>query len=594
MDSTFKELLSEHNVPSTASWQHAVKLISSDGRYELFRHHPERKQMFNNYKIQRSKEEKEEQRLKIKRARERLEELLQNHEKINSSTRYRQAQEVLGGLDVWKTVPEQERREIFRDVIEHLGMKEREAAKTVRKRNMKRLAEILDGMTSVSYRTRWEEAQQLLLDNPVFSTDTDLLGMDKEDALIVFEDHIRALEKIDEDERRREKIRLYRNQRKNRQAFLSLLDELHEQGKLTSISKWCNMYHDISSDPRFAAMLTQPLSGSTPLDLFKFYLQDLRDRYEDEKIIIREILANKKFEVKLDTTYESFADVVSTDDRSEKLDAGNVKLIYERLLEKVKEKERERIHEENKKRKKLESNFMSLLHSLEPAIDEKAIWDHVRKAIVDDEAFLAIPSEEERISLFQSYIETIQSTCTHHHSKKGKKKSEKKRGKESRKRRVSRSSSLSSQSSVEDEEEKRRGRRDRSNTRSPSRGSRNGRVREERVREESKSRRRDVSRCGSRSRSRSHSSLSCGSDRETSPLRDGRKKLNRSSRGGSRQKSDQKSDHRSSESNGKQVEGSDIPSQRLAAKESDSEASDIEELERQRRLLLQQLAAHAN
>ena len=445
MDSTFKELLSEHNVPSTASWQHAVKLISLDPRYELFRHHPERKQMFNNYKIQRSKEEKEEQRVKIRRARESLEELLQNHEKISSSTRYRQAQEILGSLDVWKTVPEQERREIFRDVIEHLVIKEREAAKAVRKRNMKRLAEILDGMTSVCYKTRWEEAQQLLLDNPVFSTDTDLLGMDKEDALIVFEDHIRALERIDEDERRREKMRVYRTQRKNREAFLSLLDELHEQGKLTSISKWCNMYHEISSDPRFSAMLTQPLSGSTPLDLFKFYVQDLRDRYEDEKIIIRDILANKKFEVRLDTpTYESFADVVSTDDRSETLDAGNVKLIYERLLDKVKEKERERIHEEKKKRKKLESNFMSLLHSLEPAIDEKAIWEHVRKAIVDDEAFLAIPSEEERISLFQSYIDTMQSTCTHHHSKKGKKKSDKRRGKDSRRRRPSRSSSLSS------------------------------------------------------------------------------------------------------------------------------------------------------
>ena len=44
------------------------------------------------------------------------------------------------------------------------------------------------------------------------------------------------------------------------------------------------------------------------------------------------------------------------------------------------------------------------------------------------------------------------------------------------------------------------------------------------------------------------------------------------------------------------MEGPEILSQRLGlgTKESDSEASDIEELERQRRLLLQQLAAHAN
>ena len=552
----------------------------------MFRHHPERKQMFNNYKIQRSKEEKEEQRLKIRKARENLEELLQNHDKINSNTRYRQAQDILGNLDVWKTVPENDRREIFRDVIEHLAVKEREQSKQIRKRNMKRLAEILDGMTLVSYKTKWEEAQQLLLDNPVFSGDTDLLGMDKEDALIVFEDHIRGLEKEEEEERRREKMRQFRTQRKNREAFLKLLDELHEQGKLTSISKWCNMYHEISSDPRFAAMLTQPLSGSTALDLFKFYVQDLRDRYEDEKAIIRDILSKNNFEVKLDTSYETFADVVSTDDRSEKLDAGNVKLVYERLLEKVKERERERIHEENKKRKKLESNFMSLLYSLEPAIDEKAVWEQVRKAVVDDEAFIAIPIEEERVALFQAYIETMQSTCTHHHSKKSKKKSDKRR--EASKKRRSRSSSLSSQSSVED---RRRGKRDKSYSRSPSRGSRNGRSREA-----SKSRgRRHRTRSMSRSRSQSsHRSISDGaydSDRQ-SPRRDSKKRYDDNrSRGSSRQKSDV----RSNEKNGKLVEK--VPDQPSLnrderPKESDSEASDIEELERQRRILLQQLAAH--
>ena len=43
--------------------------------------------------------------------------------------------------------------------------------------------------------------------------------MDKEDALIVFEDHIREMEKEEEEEKDREKKRNKRQQRKNRDNF---------------------------------------------------------------------------------------------------------------------------------------------------------------------------------------------------------------------------------------------------------------------------------------------------------------------------------------------------------------------------------------
>jgi len=35
-------------------------------------------------------------------------------------------------------------------------------------------------------------------------------------------------------------------------------------------------------------MLGQP--GSTPLDLFKFYVEELKSRFQDEKKVIKEIL----------------------------------------------------------------------------------------------------------------------------------------------------------------------------------------------------------------------------------------------------------------------------------------------------------------
>lgn len=45
-------------VPSSASWEQAMKQIINDPRYGALKHLNEKKQAFNAYKIQRAKEEK--------------------------------------------------------------------------------------------------------------------------------------------------------------------------------------------------------------------------------------------------------------------------------------------------------------------------------------------------------------------------------------------------------------------------------------------------------------------------------------------------------------------------------------------------------
>ena len=442
----FRELMKEKNVGSNASWEYALKLIGNDPRFEIFRHHPERKQMFNAYKVQKAREEKEEQRMKAKKAKENLEKFLQTSDKMNSNVRYKQACEFFRDNEFWKAVPEIDRREIFMDVIRYLTETEKEETLKLQKRNTRVLADILDSMTSITYKTTWQEAQQQLLDNPVFANDADLLGMDKEDALIVFEDHIRQLEQEEEEERKREHKRMVRQARKSREYFIQFLDELHAQGKLTSMSKWCNLYPEISADPRFTAMLSQPFSGSTPLDLFKFYVEDLKARYEDEKQIIRDILKVSGFIVEANTTYEDFATVLSEDDRSATLDAGNVKMVFEKLMEKALEKEKERVKEETKQRRKFEVAFMSLLNKIDPPVEDESDWERVRKIICEEEVFSRIPTEPERVQLFKTYIQTLEESCSHHHSKSKKSKKDKDKDKKKKERRRSRSSSQSDHS----------------------------------------------------------------------------------------------------------------------------------------------------
>ena len=128
LETIFRELLREKTVGSNASWEYALKLIGNDSRFELFRHHPERKQMFNAYKTQKAKEEREEQRFKAKRAKENLEKFLQTTEKMHSSVKYRQAVEMFRDNEYWKAVPEADRREIFEDVVVFLSNSEKLAS----------------------------------------------------------------------------------------------------------------------------------------------------------------------------------------------------------------------------------------------------------------------------------------------------------------------------------------------------------------------------------------------------------------------------------------------------------------------------------
>lgn len=435
----FKELLKEKGVSSNASWEQAMKLIINDPRYSALPKLSEKKQAFNAYKVQTEKEEKEEARIKYKESKETFQRFLENHEKMTSTTRYKKAEQMFGDQEVWSCVPERDRLEIYEDVLFYLAKKEKEQAKQLRKRNWEALKNILDNMANVTYRTTWSEAQQYLLDNPTFAEDEELQNMDKEDALICFEEHIRALEKEEEEEKQKTLLRERRRQRKNREAFQKFLDELHDHGQLHSMSAWMEMYPTVSADIRFNNMLGQP--GSTPLDLFKFYVEDLKARYHDEKRIIKDILKDKSFLVEINTCFEEFGSVISSDKRATTLDAGNIKLAFNSLLEKAEAREREREKEEARKMKRKEAVFKSMLKQATPPLEPEATWEGVRERFLKEPAFEDITLESERKRIFKDFMHVLEHECQHHHSKT--KKHSKKSKKHHRKRSRSRSGSES-------------------------------------------------------------------------------------------------------------------------------------------------------
>jgi len=447
----FKDALRDKGVPAASTWEQAMKSIVNDPRYAALKKLSEKKQAFNEYKTQRGKEEKEEERVQAKENKEKLQQYLEKHAKMNSRVPFRVAEKMFGETQLWKCVPERDCKEIFEDVIFYLAKKEKEDAKELRRRNMKQLRKILLSLKKLSHRTTWSECQQMLMDNSLFAEDEDLQNMDKEDALICFEEVIKEHEKEDKEKQERKKILERRVFRKNREKFTEMLDGLHEDGKLHSMSTWMELYPTISSDSIFNRMLGQP--GSTPLDLFKFYVMDLKARFHDEKKIIREILKDQGFEVGTKTTFDAFAVVVTGDKRAATLDAGNIKLAFNSFIEKAEAREKERIKEEIRKQKRIESAFRNMLKQAAPPLDLDAKWEDCRERFATEESFKAVMVEADRIRIFTEHKEALAVEHKAAQEKAEKDAKEKDLNKKKKKKKKERKRSPSPESS-EDEQEK--------------------------------------------------------------------------------------------------------------------------------------------
>lgn len=135
-------------------------MIQHDPRFRIINKVSEKKQIFNEWKVQRQKEERvsyvpdicyltcclqDEKRLAIKKAKEDFEQWLSMHPKMRPSLRYSKAESIFGSEPQWKAVADSERREIYEDVQKMMRKKIEETKNQVRERNIKALADILDG-----------------------------------------------------------------------------------------------------------------------------------------------------------------------------------------------------------------------------------------------------------------------------------------------------------------------------------------------------------------------------------------------------------------------------------------------------------------
>ncbi|KAI8388869.1 uncharacterized protein BYT42DRAFT_561565 [Radiomyces spectabilis] len=407
-EKAFIKMLKETGVKSDWTWDQTMRAIITNPMYRSLKTLHERKAAFNSYIDREAKRERELREEKETKQRVTFFHMLENTKEIKPYSRYRSIARMLANNPAFTQVKSEKQRRLYIDEYVHgLQRREKDRLRELRKSSMERFAKLLKDMPEITFLTPWKEAQKLYMERPEFQDSKTFEGMDQLDFLSVYEEHNRSLWEAPMAEQNRKNCELRRRDRKCRDQFKALLQELLQKNLINSQSMWKEVYPHLKDDSRYLDLLGLP--ESTPLDLFWDLLDELDEQLYQHKKIIYDALKQAGFDVDVDTTYDAYRQVLANSKRITEYNVTdeNMKIIFEHLQNKAAHRQKElRRKQEKKMRKRMDALRYAMKH-LETAINVEDTWESVRPRLEQLPEFQDIEEEQYRIEAFDKYIKRL-------------------------------------------------------------------------------------------------------------------------------------------------------------------------------------------
>lgn len=422
-EAAFLKLLRRSNVQPEWTWEQTMRATIKDPQYRALKDPKDRKAAFEKYAVEVRLQEKEKAKDRLAKLRADFGTMLRSHPEIKHYSRWKTIRAIIEGETIFRsTDDEDERRQLFDEYIVELKKANVENEAITRKAAMTDLIAILKALDLEPY-TRWSEAQGMIQSNERIKNDAKFQTLSKSDVLTAFENHIKSLERAFNDARQQQKNSKARRERQNRDQFINLLNELKSQGKIKAGSKWMNVLPEIENGSRYVAMLGQP--GSTSLDLFWDMVEEeeraLRGRRNDVYDVLEVYILiyaptfgmanvacqDKRFEITKKTTFDDFADVMVTDRRTADIDRDALKLIFDRLYEKVLKRDEEEKHAADRHQRRAVDGLRSRIKHLDPPVRSSDSWEVVRPRVEKTDEYRALESDEVRKGAFDKVIKRL-------------------------------------------------------------------------------------------------------------------------------------------------------------------------------------------
>lgn len=401
----FFKVLRKNNIKYDTTWTDALRAIVKERDYRAIKDSRERKRAFEDYCIEQKEEERTQEKERREKLREEFRTMLKTHDEIKHYTRWKTARPLIEREAVFRHAgDEDERRQLFEEYI--LGLKKHNAEQEVASRNraLDQLSGLLQSVV-LDADTPWADAQDIIMNSEVFTKDASFRSLHKVDVLRAFDQHVKQLERRINDARQKEKKLKDRRDRQARDGFKSLLQEKQRSGQITAGSKWQDVVPQIEGDERFTNLVgTQ---GSGPLDLFWDLVEDEERKIRSKRNDALDILDDQRYEMTPETTLDEFIAVMQRDGRASKWSRQEMKLVHDRLMEKIhKRVEEDKALAERNQRKAVD-NLRSVIKHLEPPVEIDDSFDSVKPRLESYKEYQVLDDEARKIA-FSKYIRRLQ------------------------------------------------------------------------------------------------------------------------------------------------------------------------------------------
>jgi len=412
----FKELLEEKGVKSTGKWEEALKLIQEDRRFNALTSAGERKQFFAEWATQTKKREKEEERQKKMRSKDDFIDALTNWEDLKVSSRYKDVAEAMVERDFWKYIEEEERDELFQDFMDEHEKKQKEERRKNRKEHVEKIKTVYADHAEISVLSRWRDVQDLLKENEDFK------WFSKLEALTSWEEWVLDAEKKELDAKSKTK---FRTERKARDAFRGLLKEYYEKGKIKSSTMWEDIVGKVTEDDRYEGLIAS--AGSSPHDLFDDFIEELEEKYKEDRAKIKKWAKAKGCVITSSSTYESFHDLLKDEEGYLQVPEEHRISTFDSLISKAKEQDEDAEKNAKKNRKK----FVELLQKTRE-VTAKTTFEQATKLLSSSAAWDCVDDATKR-QCFDIFVDQLKIQAGDDDDEEGEDEEEERRGKKDKK-----------------------------------------------------------------------------------------------------------------------------------------------------------------
>jgi len=319
----FKDELKKMGITDTWKWEDANRVVQDSQYYSVLPTLKHRKQAFiqyvNEFKERMDKNKRENRRRQI----DEFFEMLDQVNEINVLSKYHDCHRFFSSDRRYIQLDEKDREELFQDYMDELLRKELKRRQEHSKRKIDSLIKLFqsNGVTSA---TKFEDAKEKFKNNAMFTS------ADKLDHLKAFTEYMKK--RIDDEDDDDYKMKI-RQERKNREAYTELMEELVKEKKITYNSHWKEVVQLIKDDTRYHKLLLQ--SGSKPVDIFYDYQSREKDNFQEHKIKFKTLLKTKSVKLGANISKEDFNKNLSEHEEYSTLPDYAKDLLYDYYIHKV-------------------------------------------------------------------------------------------------------------------------------------------------------------------------------------------------------------------------------------------------------------------